>query len=99
MSQIYLAGRGCTVQPPAAARTSIGVLSPVPIVNSELDETMEFAHSPSNLSSGAKPSSALGRRHRGELQISNRPEGGEPGIAAPTRCPTSLGEAAEADHS
>jgi len=71
----------------------------VPIVNSELDETMEFAHSPSNLSSGAKPSSALGRRHRGELQISNRPEGGEPGIAAPTRCPTSLGEAAEADPS
>ena len=69
----------------------------MPIVNSKLDENMEFAHSPSNLFSSAKPASALGRRHRGELQISNRPAGGEPGIAAPTRCPTSLGEAGEAE--
>src|SRR5215467_15358551 len=45
---------------------------PVPIVNSELDEIMEFAYSPSNLPFGAKPTSSSGRRRRGELQISNR---------------------------
>src|SRR5215471_17608371 len=71
----------------------------VPIVNSELDENMEFAHSPSNLPSGAKPTSSLGRRRIGDLQISNRPPGGEPCTAALTRCFTSLGEAAKADHS
>src|SRR5262249_42349245 len=52
--------------------------SSVPIVNSKLDENMEFAHSPSNLPSGAKPASSLGRRRSGELQISNRPAAGKP---------------------
>src|SRR5215469_1250566 len=59
---------------------------------------MEFAHSPSNLPSGAKPASSLGRRRSGELQISNRPAAGKPCAPAPARCPASLGEAAETDH-
>jgi hypothetical protein len=71
----------------------------VPTVNSELDENIEFSHSSSNLPFGAKPDSSLGRRRSGEFQISNPLPGGDPGIAAPTRCPTSLGEAAETDHS
>ena len=70
----------------------------VPIVNSKLDENMEFAHSPSNLHTDAEPASSLGRRRSGELQISNRPAAGKPCAPAPARCPTSLGEAAETDH-
>src|SRR5215470_14046782 len=35
----------------------------LPIVNFELNENMEFAHSPSNLPSGPEPTSSLGRRH------------------------------------
>jgi hypothetical protein len=46
----------------------------MPIENSEPDANMEFAHSPSNLPSGAKAASSLGGRHGGDLQISNCPE-------------------------
>ena len=70
-----------------------GVLT-VPIVNVELNENMEFACPPSIRPSGAQRTSGVGHRRFGGLQIPGHTPGGEPRATAPTRRPTSLGEAA-----
>ena len=67
---------------------------PVPIVNIELNENMEFARPPSIPAYGAQRPSPVGRRRVVGSKISSHTPVGEPRAPAPARRPVSLGEAA-----
>ena len=68
--------------------------SPVPIVNVEVNENIEFASPPSISPSGAQRASRVGRRHFGGPQIPSHTPVGEPRAPAPAWRAASLREAA-----